>query len=56
MRVKCINKKDKKIPVLSYKERLIKSKAIDLKDNCIFTDLGNGYCKIEAIDKTKLVK
>lgn len=28
---------------ISYKERLIKAKAIDLKDNCIITDLGNGY-------------
>lgn len=41
---------------IPYKERLEISEAIDLKDNCIITDLGNGYSKIEPIDKTKLFK
>lgn len=41
---------------MSYKERLIKSKATDLRDNCIVIDLGNGYSKIEPIDKDKVVK
>ena len=40
----------------SYHDRLVKSGAIDLTDNCIFIDLGNGYCRTEIIDETKLVK
>lgn len=35
----------------SLHERLIKSGAIDLRDNC-----GNGYFRIVAVDKDKLVK
>lgn len=34
-------------------ERLKKSGAIDLRDNCLIEDLGNGYCKFSAIDKNK---
>lgn len=41
---------------IPYKEILIKSCAIDLTDNHIIIDLGNGYSKIEPIDKTKLIK
>ena len=31
----------------TYKERLIKSGAIDLRDNCEIEDCGNGYIKIK---------
>lgn len=41
---------------LSYHERLVQAGAIDLKDNCIIEDLGNGYCRIVPIDETKKVK
>lgn len=41
---------------IPYEERLEISGAIDLRDNCVITDLGNGYSKIEPIDKTKLFK
>lgn len=34
-------------------ERLKKSGAIDLKNNCLIEDLGNGYCKFSAISKHK---
>lgn len=40
----------------TYHERLIKSGAIDLIDNWIIEDLGNGYSRIIIIDETKLVK
>lgn len=39
-----------------YEERLEASGAIDLRDNHRIIDLGNGYCEIEAIDKTKKFK
>lgn len=42
-----------KIP---YKERLIRSGAIDLTDNHRVINLDNGYIKIEPIDSTKLIK
>ena len=41
---------------MSYHERLIKSGAISLKDNCTIEDLGNGYERINIIDKSKVVK
>lgn len=41
---------------MSYHERLVKSKAIDLRDNSYFVDFGNGYGIFEPIDKTKVVK
>lgn len=40
----------------SLHDRLVKSKAIDLSNNHAIEDLGNGYCKILAIDKSKLIK
>jgi len=36
-------------------DRLRASGAVDLKDNHTVTDLGNGYIRVEAIDKTKLI-
>lgn len=39
-----------------YHERLVKSGAIDLIDNCEIIDLGNGYLKIVPIDENKKVK
>ena len=41
---------------IPYEERLEKAGAIDLRDNCIITELPNGYSKIEPIDKNKLFK
>ena len=41
---------------MSYHERLVQAGALDLRDNCIIEDLGNGYCRMIAIDKTKKVK
>lgn len=43
----------RKIP---YKERLIKARAVDLKDNHKIEDLDNGYMKITPIDESKIVK
>jgi hypothetical protein len=40
----------------SWQERLKKSKAIDLKDNCIILDLDNEYNCIIPIDRTKKIK
>ncbi|WP_368262807.1 hypothetical protein [Clostridium disporicum] len=40
-------------PLGTRVERLKKSKAINLENNHIVHDLGNGYSIIEAIDKTK---
>lgn len=42
--------------ISTYKKRLIKSKAIDLKDNYLIDDLENGYITILPIDETKLIK
>lgn len=59
-KVKCINKSRESLanPFSNetYHERLIKSSAIDLIDNCIIEDLGNGYSRTIIIDKNKLVK
>lgn len=41
---------------LTYHERLVLSKAIDLTDNYTIEDCGNGYSRIKPIDATKLVK
>ncbi|AEK88401.1 hypothetical protein BAXH7_01263 [Bacillus amyloliquefaciens XH7] len=38
------------------KERLIKDKAVDMKDNYRIIDLNNGFVKVEPIDKNKLIK
>lgn len=40
----------------NYHERLIKSKAIDLKYNHKIIDLCNGYTEIIPIDENKKVK
>ena len=37
-------------------KRLKESKAINLKNNHKIIDLGNGYSRIEAIDKKKFIK
>lgn len=41
---------------MSYPKRLINGKAVDLQDNHIIDDLGNGYLKIIPINKTRIVK
>lgn len=38
---------------VTLEEKLIKSGAIDLKDNYVIEDLGNGYSKITPIDENK---
>lgn len=43
-------------PKETYKERLLKSKAIDLKDNCSIKDYGNGYSKIVIKNKNNFMK
>lgn len=35
-------------------QRLVDSKAVDLRGNSVITDLGNGFSRIAAIDETKL--
>jgi len=40
----------------SWQERLKKSEAINLKDNCIIQDLGNEYNCIIPIDRGKKIK
>jgi hypothetical protein len=40
----------------SLHERLIKSGAIDLRDNCIIEDLENGYSRIIVIDENNKLK
>lgn len=41
---------------MNYYERLVQAGVIDLTDNCIIEDLGNGYCRIIPIDENKKVK
>ena len=40
----------------TLKERHIRAKTIDLKDNHEIEDMGNGYSRIKAIDKEKILK
>lgn len=44
------------LPNKTLAERLIKSKAIDLRDNCTIEDLGNGYSLTKIHDKSKLLQ
>ena len=39
-----------------YEQRLEASGAVDMRDNWREIDFGNGYSRIEAIDRTKLWK
>ncbi|WP_051507710.1 hypothetical protein [Clostridium botulinum] len=41
---------------LLYHERLVKAGVVNIKNNSIIKDLGNGYGKVEIIDKSKFVK
>jgi hypothetical protein len=41
---------------IDFKERLIRSGAIDLENNHNIIDLGNGYVQIVPIDPTKKLK
>lgn len=41
---------------MTYHERLINAKSIDIKNNYIIEDLENGYIRIKIIDKNKLAK
>jgi hypothetical protein len=41
---------------MSYHERLAKVKAVDLTDNFVVEDLGNGYDRIKPIDESKIVE
>lgn len=40
----------------TYEERLIKSNTVDLRDNCIVHDLGNGFIRTEVINPNKTIK
>lgn len=41
---------------MSFYSKLVKSKAIDLRDNSEIKDLGNGYNEVTPKDKKKLFK
>jgi len=41
---------------MSFKNRLIKSNAINLKNNYYIKDLRNGYCKFNPINPNKKFK
>ena len=41
---------------IDYKDRLIKSNAVDLNNNSIIEDIGNGYIRILPKDKNKNYK
>ncbi len=41
---------------MDYRQKLIKSKAIDLNENSIYDNLGNGYSIIRPINKDKILK
>lgn len=41
---------------MSYHERLSKAGSIDLIDNHIIEDCGNGYIRIKPIDQFKITK
>lgn len=41
---------------MPYHERLSKVKAIDLRENSYFVDLGNGYGKFKPIDENKIIR
>lgn len=63
MNKKCVNIKNISRELLAnphqdmpYHERLVKSGAIDLRDNCFLEDFGNGYSIFKPIDKTKILK
>ncbi|MDM5216733.1 hypothetical protein P5667_12280 [Bacillus velezensis] len=43
-------------PLSTLKERLIKDKAVDMKDNYRVIDLGNGFVRVEPINKNKYIK
>lgn len=40
----------------SLEERLIRSKAIDLRENHTIEDLENGYSRVKIIDRNKLLQ
>lgn len=41
---------------IDFKERLIKSNTVDLTNNCVFKDLGNGYAEVLPVDRKKKIK
>ncbi|WP_069648979.1 hypothetical protein [Caloranaerobacter ferrireducens] len=43
-------------PNETLRERLVNSKVIDYKDNCILEDFGNGYMRISPKDEKKLLR
>ncbi|MFP5200680.1 MULTISPECIES: hypothetical protein [Bacillus] len=43
-------------PLCTLKERLIKDKAVDMKDNYRIIDLENGFVKVVPIYENKLVR
>ncbi|KIL12250.1 hypothetical protein B4127_1581 [Bacillus pumilus] len=43
-------------PLCTLKERLIKDKAVDMRNNYRIIDLENGFVKVVPIDENKLVR
>ena len=43
-------------PLKTLHERLVKDKAVDMRDNFKISDLADGYVKITPINKDKLYK
>ena len=41
---------------LSFHERQVSSKSIDIKNNSIIKDYGNGFIKVVVKDSKKLIK
>ncbi|MBZ9616789.1 hypothetical protein [Clostridium estertheticum] len=41
---------------MSYHERLVKARIVDIKDNFIVENLGNGYERVKVVDESKLVE
>ncbi|KAA6472270.1 hypothetical protein [Bacillus swezeyi] len=43
-------------PPSTLKERLIKDKAVDMRDNYRIIELGNGFVKVVPVDENKLIR
>ncbi|MHC9080397.1 hypothetical protein [Bacillus altitudinis] len=50
------NNNETPYPLCTIKERLIKDKAVDMRNNYRIIDLENGFVKVVPIDENKLVR
>ncbi|WP_326514384.1 hypothetical protein [Clostridium intestinale] len=41
---------------MSYHERMIQAKVVDIRNNSTVEELGNGYQRIKVIDECKFVR